>query len=74
MDNPTKTYETGLKLFEQGDYELASVYLEKAGDAFVACGDKDSAVKAYDKALSCFLNLERNDLVENIRKKINNAK
>ena len=64
MKNPKKAFETGEILLNEANPDMASLYFENAGENFIEAGNKDSAIKAYERALDCFLLLEKNDLIQ----------
>lgn len=74
MKNPLKAFETGMLLFHQADYDMASIYFENSGDNFLESGDTVSALVAYDKALICFIYLDNQNAVVEIKKKIDSIK
>lgn len=71
MKDPQNVYETGEKLLKEGNFDMASIYFDTAGNSFLEIGDIASAKKAYDKVLSCYMLMERSDLINEIIDKIN---
>lgn len=59
MKDPEKAYKTGEELLNKGDYDMASLYFESAGESFCELGETDKAIEAYNKTIYCFEILEK---------------
>ena len=68
MKNPEEAYKTGVKLLNQGDYDMASLYFESSGENFQEAGEIEKAIESYKKAIYCFEILEKTENIEEIKK------
>lgn len=71
MNNVEQILETANKLSEEFDYEMASVYFQRAVDIFIQQKNFVEALKCSQDLLRCFELLERDDMIDSVKKTIN---